>query len=154
MKLQVCHLDEGDGPLGAAGAHPAAHGELLAHPRGALVLPALHVRHPQPLPELPHGLARRPRRRGCGGGGGGLRRGAETLPPPRGSGGERRRTREWERERGERGGLGNLEPARGQAEQPGGGCGRHRQRGGGGGPWGCKLNFLSRRAYLLLLSPA
>jgi hypothetical protein len=108
----VSHLHKGDSPLGAAGAHPAAHGELLAHPRGALVLPALHVRHPQPLPELPHRIPRRPGRR-CGGGRG-LCRGAEALLPPRG-GGEWRRMRERERERGKRGGL-HLEAARGQAE--------------------------------------
>ena len=133
FKMSHSHLNEGDGPLGAAGAHPPAHGELLAHPRGALVLPSLHIRHPQPLPELSHGLPRRPGRRGRSGSGGvsgGLRRGAEALPPPRG-GGERRRTRERERECGERGGL-NLEPARGQAEEPGGRGSRHRQLGGGG----------------------
>lgn len=124
------HLDEGDGPLGAAGAHPPAHGELLSNPRGALVLPSLDIRHPRPSPELPHGLPRgRRRRRGrrWRGRRRGLRGGAEAAPP-RGGGGEPGRRR-MEREGGERARPGwALEAARGKAEEAGRRGGRHRRR--------------------------
>lgn len=119
--MQVCpHLDEGDRPLGTAGAHPPAHGELLPHPRGALVLPSLHVRHTKPPPELPHGLPRG--RWGGGGRGGGLRGGA--VAAPRRGGSERRRK---EGERSKRRIPEAREPEWGQPEEAGGGGGRHQE---------------------------
>jgi hypothetical protein len=136
----MVHLDECDGPLGAAGAHPPAHGELLADPRGAFVLPALHFRHPYPPPELPHGLPRRLRRSSSGGRRGGLRGGAVAAPP--GGGGERRRGQEGEPSKGQVPGA--PEAARCQPEKTAGGSGG-RHRGGL-----TELGFTAIAAYLLL----
>lgn len=104
------YLDECDGPLGAAGAHPPAHGKLLPDPGGALVLPALHFRHPDPPAELPHGVPRG-RRRGRDGG-----RGGAVAAPTRGE-------REWGRKEGM---PRAPETARCQPEKAAGGSGgRH-----------------------------
>ena len=134
------HLDERDGPLGAAGAHPAAHGELLPDPGGAFVLPALHFRNPYPPPELPHGISRRRRRRrrvSCGG----LRGGAVAAPPGGGGGERRRKEGEASRKRV----PGAPDTARRQPEKAAGGSGgRHRQARR------CTGVFTAIAAYLLL----